>query len=81
MTDSTAMRRPVTFIDLARQQQGIRATLESAIARVLDHGHYIMGPEVAELEGRLSLFCGARHTITCANGTDALLLALMAKGL
>ncbi len=81
MTDSTAMRRPVTFIDLARQQRGIRARLESAIARVLDHGQYIMGPEVAELERRLSAFCDARHTITCANGTDALLLALMALGL
>ncbi|HYG86199.1 MAG TPA: DegT/DnrJ/EryC1/StrS family aminotransferase [Azospirillum sp.] len=81
MTDPIPMRRTVEFIDLARQQQRIRPQLDAAIARVLDHGNYIMGPEVGELERRLSLFCGARHTISCANGTDALVLALMAKGL
>ena len=72
---------PIEFIDLAQQQRRIRSKLDAAIARVLDHGRYIMGPEVAELEHRLSTFCGARHAITCASGTDALLLALMAKGL
>lgn len=81
MTDPTPMHRPVDLVDLARQQRGIRAKLDAAIARVLDQGHYIMGPEVAELERRLSSFCGARHTVSCANGTDALVLALMAKGL
>lgn len=69
------------FIDLARQQQAIRTKLDAAIARVLDQGHYIMGTEVAELERRLEAFCGARHTVSCANGTDALILALMAMGL
>jgi dTDP-4-amino-4,6-dideoxygalactose transaminase len=75
------MRHPIAFIDLARQQERIRSGLDAAIARVLDHGQYIMGPEVAELECRLAEFCGARHAITCASGTDALLLALMAKEL
>lgn len=75
------MSAPIAFIDLARQQQRIRTRLDAAIARVLDHGRYIMGPEIAELERKLGEFCGARHAITCASGTDALLLALMAKNL
>ncbi len=72
---------PIAFIDLSRQQERIRHGLDAAIGRVLDHGQYIMGPEVGELERRLGDFCGARHVITCANGTDALLLALIAKDL
>jgi dTDP-4-amino-4,6-dideoxygalactose transaminase len=71
----------IAFIDLARQQERIRDRLETAIRRVLDHGQYIMGPEVFELEHSLAEFCGARHVIACASGTDALLLALLAKGL
>src|SRR5215472_970707 len=71
----------IAFIDLARQQDRLRRGLDIAIGRVLDHGQYIMGPEVGELERRLGDFCGARNVITCANGTDALLLALIAKGL
>ncbi|MDB4558943.1 DegT/DnrJ/EryC1/StrS aminotransferase family protein [Amylibacter sp.] len=66
------------FIDLAAQQARIRDRIDTRIATVLDHGKYIMGPEVAELEADLSAFCGANHSLTCANGTDALLLALMA---
>jgi len=81
MSDPIPVRRPVELVDLARQRQRIRARLDAAIARVLDQGHYIMGPEVAELERRLAAFCGARHAVTCANGTDALLLALTALGL
>jgi len=81
MTDPIPMRRPIEFIDLGRQQRRIRDRLDAAVARVLDHGAYIMGPEVGELERRLSAFCGAKHTLSCANGTDALVLALMAKGL
>lgn len=81
MTDPAPLRRTIEFIDLARQQQRIRPQIDAAIARVLDHGSYIMGPEVGELERRLSAFCGARHTVSCANGTDALVLALMAKDL
>ena len=81
MTDPIPMRRSIQFIDLARQQQRIRDRLDAAVARVLDHGGYIMGPEVGELERKLSAFCDAKHAVSCANGTDALVLALMAKGL
>jgi dTDP-4-amino-4,6-dideoxygalactose transaminase len=73
-------REPIEFIDLARQQQVIRTRIDAAIARVLDHGFYILGPEVAAFEANLSAFCGARHAISCANGTDALTLVLMAMG-
>lgn len=66
------------FIDLAAQQARIRPALDARMARVLDHGQYILGPEVAQFEEELSAFCGARHVLSCANGTDALLLALMA---
>ena len=68
------------FVDLAAQQQRLRAEIDAAIARVLAHGQYILGPEVAELEGRLAAYCGAAHCISCANGTDALQIALMALG-
>jgi len=71
----------VQFIDLAAQQRRLRPALDAAIAAVLDHGRFIMGPEVAELETRLAAFAGARHCVSCANGTDALQLALMAYGL
>jgi len=68
------------FIDLAAQQSRIRAKLDTAIAKVLDDGAYIMGAEVKQFEDQLSAFCGARHSLACANGTDALSLALMALG-
>lgn len=71
----------IKFIDLAAQQAQIRKKVDAAIARVLDHGAYIMGPEVGLFEKQLSEFCGARHSIGCSNGTDALVLCLMAKGL
>ncbi len=70
----------LAFIDLAAQQARIRPALDRAIANVLDDGRYIKGPQVAELEGQLAAFCGARHCLSCANGTDALQLALMALG-
>jgi UDP-2-acetamido-2-deoxy-ribo-hexuluronate aminotransferase len=70
----------IELVDLAAQQRRIRAGIDAAIARVLDHGKYIMGPEVAALERQLADFCGARHAIGCASGTDALLIAMMAKG-
>jgi len=66
------------FIDLSAQQKRIRGNIEAAINRVLHHGQYIMGPEVNELEERLSDFVGVRHCISCSSGTDALLIALMA---
>jgi dTDP-4-amino-4,6-dideoxygalactose transaminase len=67
------------FVDLRVQQARIRDRVDAAIARVLDHGAYILGPEVAELEKELATFCGARRAVSCASGTDALLMALMAK--
>lgn len=70
----------IPFIDLATQQRGIRARIDARIAAVLDHGEYIMGPEVKELEAALAAFCSARYCISCANGTDALHIALLAIG-
>ncbi len=66
------------FIDLAAQQQRIRTNIEERIKKVLDHGQYIMGPEVRELEEKLAAYIGVKHAITCSSGTDALLIALMA---
>lgn len=68
------------FIDLAAQQARLRAAIDAAIARVLDHGKYIMGPEIAELETALGAAGGAPEVVSCASGTDALLLALLARG-
>ncbi|MFN8832028.1 MAG: DegT/DnrJ/EryC1/StrS family aminotransferase [Labrys sp. (in: a-proteobacteria)] len=69
------------FIDLAAQRRRLGDRIDRAIARVLDHGRFVLGPEVETLEQRLEAFCGARHCITCANGTDALELALSALGI
>ena len=66
------------FIDLGKQQDQIRSSIETAINNVLNHGNYIMGPEVKALEQNLSAFTGSKNVITCANGTDALTLAMMA---
>lgn len=71
----------IAFIDLAAQQARLRSKLDGAIARVLDDGRYIMGPDVGRLEKMLAEFCGAKHCLSCANGTDALQLALMALGI
>lgn len=70
----------IAFIDLVAQQQRIKTELDSRIQAVLAHGNYIMGPEIAELEAGLAAFCGAKYALSCANGTDALQLALMALG-
>lgn len=72
---------PIALIDLEAQQARIRKQIDAAIARVLDHGQYIMGPEIADLERRLSTFCEVKHTISCSSGTDALLMAMMAHGI
>lgn len=72
---------PVEFIDLAAQQAKIRDEIDAAIARVLDHGQYIMGPEVKQFESDLKVFTGADHALSCANGTDALTLVMMAWGI
>ena len=73
--------RPIEFIDLKTQQAQIRSQIDQAIQTVLNHGIYIMGPEVKQFEADMSEFCGAKHSISCANGTDALGLGLMAKGI
>ncbi len=69
------------FIDLHRQYQRIHSEIDQALKRVLEHGQFIMGPEIAELEGRLAAFVGARHCVCCSSGTDALLMPMMAAGI
>ena len=79
--DSTSgIEEAIPFVDLARQQHRILPQLEKRIFTVLRHGQYIMGPEIQELEQKLAEFAGVEHAISCASGTDALLLALMAFG-
>ena len=73
--------KPLAFVDLAAQRRRLGARIDSAMAAVLEHGKFIMGPEVGLLEDRLADFCGAKFAVTCANGTDALRLALMARGI
>lgn len=68
------------FIDLKTQQLKIESALNSNIQKVLNHGSYIMGPEVKQLEAKLAAYTGTKHAISCASGTDALLMALMAYG-
>lgn len=69
------------FIDLKTQYQGLKAQIDANIQKVLAHGQYILGPEVAELEEKLAAFVGARYCISVANGTDALQIAQMALGI
>jgi dTDP-4-amino-4,6-dideoxygalactose transaminase len=71
---------PVAFIDIAAQRRRLGHRVDEAVARVLAHCQFINGPEVAELEAALAAFSGAKHVVTCASGTDALLMVLMAKG-
>ena len=66
------------FVDLAAQQKRIRNKIEANISAILDHGQYIMGPEIKQLESCLADYVGVKHAIGCASGTDALLMALMA---
>jgi UDP-2-acetamido-2-deoxy-ribo-hexuluronate aminotransferase len=72
---------PIDFIDLKTQYAALKDTIAERMQRVLDHGQYIMGPEVRELEQRLAEYTGAKHCITVASGTEALLISLMALGL
>jgi dTDP-4-amino-4,6-dideoxygalactose transaminase len=71
----------VQFIDLKAQQKHIESEVNRRIAEVLKHGRYILGPEVKELEEKLASFTGVKHAVTCASGTDALLMVLMAQGI
>ena len=73
--------RPIPFIDVAAQRRRLGSAIDDAVARVLAHCQFILGPEVRALESELAAFCGARHTITCSSGTDALRLVLMAWGI
>ena len=70
--------RPIPFIDVAAQRRHLGRAIDDAVARVLAHCQFIQGPEVHVLEAELAAFCGARHAVGCASGTDALLLVLMA---
>jgi dTDP-4-amino-4,6-dideoxygalactose transaminase len=72
---------PIPFIDIAAQRQRLDRAIDDAVARVFSHCQFIMGPEVQTFEKDLAAFCGARHAISCASGTDALLLVLMARGI
>src|SRR6201991_3853276 len=71
---------PVPFIDIGAQRRRLGKSIDDAVGRVLAHCQFINGPEVAQLEAELAAFSGARHVVTCASGTDALLMVLMAKG-
>ena len=69
----------IPFIDLAAQRRRLGDSVDAAITRVLNHGQYILGPEVRAFEAELAAFCGAKHVVSCASGTDALVLALRAQ--
>ncbi|SHL54709.1 dTDP-4-amino-4,6-dideoxygalactose transaminase [Bradyrhizobium lablabi] len=71
---------PVPFIDLAAQRRRLGTSVDEAVSRVLAHCQFINGPEVTQLEAALAAFSGAKHVVSCASGTDALLMVLMAKG-
>jgi len=73
--------RQLPFIDLQSQQQHLKSAIDNNIQRILAHGQYIMGPEVAELEEKLAAFVGAEVCVSCANGTDALKIPLLAWGI
>jgi dTDP-4-amino-4,6-dideoxygalactose transaminase len=71
---------PVPFIDIAAQRRRLGKSVDEAVGRVVAHCQFISGPEVTQLEAALAAFSGAKHVVTCASGTDALLMVLMAKG-
>jgi dTDP-4-amino-4,6-dideoxygalactose transaminase len=71
----------VPFIDIGAQRRRLGKSIDEAVARVLTHCQFINGPEVTELEALLAKFCGAKHVVSCASGTDALLMVLMARGI
>jgi len=81
MTEPANYAKPIPFVDLAAQRRRLGAAIDAALARVTEHCQFILGPEVRALEAELARFCGARHAVSCASGTDALVLVLMAKGI
>src|SRR6202049_2118254 len=70
----------VPFIDIGAQRRRLGKSIDEAVSRVLAHCQFINGPEVTQLEAELASFSGAKHVVSCASGTDALLMVLMAKG-
>src|SRR5436305_322374 len=77
----SAANLPVPLLDTRREFEPLRQEILAAIEGVCTSGQYILGPEVARLEDRLAAYCGAKHALACASGSDALLLALMAYGI
>ena len=80
MKDSTSMSTAIPFVDLKAQYKQLKPLIDERIQRVLDHGNFILGGEIQELEAELGKFCGAPHTVSCSSGTDALQMLLMAHG-
>src|SRR5262249_55280319 len=72
---------PVPFIDIGAQRRRLGKSIGEAVGRVLAHCQFINGPEVTALEHALAKFCGAQHVVSCASGTDALIMVLMAEGI
>ncbi|KAB2877270.1 MAG: DegT/DnrJ/EryC1/StrS aminotransferase family protein [Pseudorhodoplanes sp.] len=70
---------PIPFIDVAAQRRRLGDAIDAAVGRVLGHCQFLMGPEVFEFEQKLAAFCGAKHAVSCASGTDALIMTLMAE--
>ena len=81
MNQHTRIEAPIPFIDVAAQRRRLGSRIDDAVARVLDHCQFILGPETVALEQDLAAFCGARHALGVSNGTDALMLVMMAKGI
>src|SRR6266704_3564147 len=81
LTNQHLRPEPIPFIDLAAQRRRLGKSVDEAVSRVLAHCQFINGPEVTQLEAELAAFSGARHVVSCASGTDALLMVLMAKGI
>src|SRR5688572_25071305 len=71
----------VPFIDLKSQYKALKSSIDAQIQKVLEHGAFVNGPEVAECEKKLSKFTGAKYALACASGTDALMVPLMALGI
>src|SRR3978361_1287982 len=71
---------PVPFVDIGAQRRRLGQSIDDAVGRVLTHCQFINGPEVSQLEAALAAYTGAKHVISCASGTDALLMVLMATG-
>src|SRR5690242_21712516 len=76
-----AASAPIPFIDVGAQRRRLGRAIDDAITRVTTHCQFINGPEVGQFEAALAEFCGARHAVGCASGTDALMLVLLAKGI